>query len=71
MDSATRMQVMNEAQKFLTSRGVDAASFKSQYTALNDVLERSIRIMGNVQRDEMEISGTIDNLSDIASESEL
>jgi hypothetical protein len=27
--------------------------------------------MGNVQRDEMEISGTIDNLSDIASESEL
>ncbi len=71
MSEKSRTQVINSVDNRARSKWVDVSTFRSQYTAINDAIQRSVKIQSNVQRDELEISGTLDNLIQIADEAEL
>ena len=55
-------KVKAKATEFLNKNGLDYSTFRSRYAALNDSLDRTTKIMSNVQRDEVEIQGTLDNI---------
>lgn len=55
-------KVKAKTTEFLNKNWLDYSTFRSRYTALNKSLERTTNIMSNVQRDEIEIQWTLENL---------
>lgn len=68
MSEATRKQIMEEAQNFLNTKGLDVSTFQSRYKAYNDTLQKNIQRFNNTVIMEGELKGTIENLSEAADE---
>jgi hypothetical protein len=55
MPAPQQAEIKKKATEFLNKNNLDYSTFKSKYNALTDSLERTTKIMANVQRDESEI----------------
>lgn len=66
MDQNTRQKIMNEAQNWANKNGIDISTFKSQYEAYNDALQKNISRVNQVKVAEGELGGTLQNLASAA-----
>jgi len=67
-DKATRAGAVKVANEFAKQRGVDISTFKSQYKAYNDTLDKNISRYNNTKIMEDELLGTIQNLKPAAND---
>jgi hypothetical protein len=70
-DQKTRNAAAQEVQQWARGRGMDVATFQSQYKALNEVLEANINRFNSVKNIEGELVGSVDNLMTAAKNSGL
>jgi len=65
-DKVTRARAAQEAGEFAKRSGTDVATIKSQYTALNNVLQNNLQRANQMEILEKEVQGTVDNLAPVA-----
>ena len=71
MTAPERLQYMNEVQNWAKAKGIDVSTFKAQYQAYNDVLQKNIARANQTQIFAGEVSGTADALLKVITPSEL
>jgi len=71
MTNVQRNQIMSEANSWLNSHGIDVSTFQSRYDAYNKVLQGNIQRTNAAQIQENELQGTITNLAQTISQSDL
>lgn len=65
-DKETRARASKEAGQFAARSGTDVATIKSQYTALNNVLQNNLQRANQMEILENEVQGTVQNLGPVA-----
>lgn len=70
-DQATRNKAAQEVQRWARDRGMDVATFQSQFKAFNDVLEKNIERFNTVKNIEGELVGSVENLIKAANDAGL
>lgn len=62
LSASQRNSIMNEAENFLNSKGLDVSTFQSQYKAYNEVLQKNLERSNNTRVYAGEVSGSADAL---------
>ena len=68
MTAAQRVKYMNEAQNFAKQKGVDIATFQSQYKALSKTVEANLLRNNQAEVAELELDATLQNIRTAADE---
>jgi hypothetical protein len=61
-----RLQYMNEAEDWANKQGIDISTFKSQFKAYNDVVERNIGVAAKTDLAAQDIKISLDSLAELA-----
>jgi len=71
LSESTREQIINSAENWARSHGIDVSTFPAQYKAYNDALQASIKRQNMTKIMENELRATLDNLDQAAREAGL